>query len=302
MQFFKWFLFVSVSFWMLMSCKAQPGLAPLPSNANEHSLLWEVSGNGLEKPTYLYGTFHLMCRKDIWISDALKQAVQRADEVYFELDMDDPATLLGGMFLMKMKDGKKLQDVLTTSEYDRLNHFFTDSLKMPLKLFETTKPFFLMAMLYPKLSSCNATSGVEEAILQLAKSNKKEIKGLETMEFQASVFDSVPYSKQARELMQTIDSMGKYRAYFDTMVQVYRSQNLNQMQEEFSKPEFGMADEQNLLLDDRNKNWVSQLSKWMPQRSLLVAVGAGHLVGEQGLIQLLRKAGYNLRPVLNSHP
>lgn len=301
MRFCKILLTFLVCAWLFTACKAQPGLPPLKTNANEHTLLWEVSGKGLDKPTYLYGTFHLMCRKDIWTSEELKQAVQRADEVYFELDMDDPATILGGMFLMKMKEGKKLKDVLDSNDYNRLNRFFTDSLKMPLKLFETTKPFFLMAALYPKLSSCNASSGVEEAILQLAKQYKKEIKGLETMAFQASVFDSVPYTKQAKELMQTIDSMAKYRAYFDTMVQVYRSQNLQRMESEFSKPEFGMADEQSLLLDDRNKNWVGQLSKLMPQHSLVVAVGAGHLVGEKGLIQLLRKAGYTLRPIQNPH-
>ena len=71
---------------------AQPGAANLKTNADDNTLLWEVSGNGLTKPSYLFGTFHLLCRDDIRFSDALKQGVQNAAEVYLELDMDDAST------------------------------------------------------------------------------------------------------------------------------------------------------------------------------------------------------------------
>jgi len=60
-----------------------------------------------------------------------------------------------------------------------------------------------------------------------------------------------------------------------------------------------MQDNQDILLNDRNKNWVGQLKKIMKKEAVFVAVGAGHLVGEQGLIALLRKEGYNLRPIEN---
>ena len=79
---------------------------------------------GLSKPSYLFGTFHLMCKEDIHFSKELKQAVKNAEEVYFEMDLDDPANTLGAMFVMNMKDGKSLKDLYTEDEYKRLNKFF----------------------------------------------------------------------------------------------------------------------------------------------------------------------------------
>ena len=283
----------------LASCKAQPKQQPLVANDDDNSLLWEVSGNGLKQNSYLFGTFHLMCRGDIVLSNQLKAALKNAGTVYMELDMDDPSVIMGGLLMMSMKNGKKLKDLYTKEEYEKLSTFFKDSLKMPLTFLESTKPYFLVAMLYPKMMPCKNISGVEEVLMKMAKAEQKEIKGLETMEFQASVFDSIPYEEQAKELLKSIDSMQAYAGYFDTMVNVYKSQQLTAMEALFSKSEFGMEEHQDLLLDSRNKNWVKQLKNIMNKEGVFVAVGAGHLVGKNGLIALLKKEGYQLRPLLN---
>jgi uncharacterized protein len=83
------------------------------------------------------------------------------------------------------------------------------------------------------------------------------------------------------------------------MVQVYKSQQLDKLETLFNDEEFGMEEYQDILLDNRNKNWVTQLKTLMKNESVFVAVGAGHLVGEKGLIALLKKEGYTLKPVLN---
>jgi uncharacterized protein YbaP (TraB family) len=281
------------------SCNAQTRQPKLIINKDENSLLWEVSGKGLKQSSYLFGTFHLMCKNDIHFSSQLKTALSRADKVYMEMDMDDPATMLGGLLLMNMKDGKTLQQLYTAAEYQRLESYFTDSLHMPLSFIERIKPFFLEAMLYPKMMPCKTISGVEEELMKVVKQEKKEIKGLETMEFQASVFDSIPYEEQAKELLQSIDSMASNKKNFDTMMNVYKSQQINEIEKLFSKTEMGMQDHQDILLNDRNKNWVGQLKNIMKTTHVFVAVGAGHLVGKQGLIALLRKEGYTVKPLLN---
>lgn len=283
----------------LASCKAQPKQEALISNTDDNSLLWEVSGNGLKQNTYLFGTFHLMCRSDINLSNQLKTAVKNSNVVYMEMDMDDPSVVMGGLLMMNMKDGKKLKDLYTEEEYKKLSVFFKDSLKMSLGFVERSKPYFLMAMLYPKMMPCKSVSGVEEVLMRLAKTEQKEIKGLETIQFQTSVFDSIPYEAQAKELLTGIDSMKSYAKYFDTMVQVYKSQQLPAMEALLTRKELGMQDRMDLLLDKRNKNWVQQLKQIMPKQPVFVAVGAGHLLGNNGLIALLKKEGYKLRPLLN---
>jgi len=284
---------------IMSSCRAQTAAPALQTNKDDNSLLWEVSGNGLDSASYIFGTFHLLCKSDIHLSAQLKQAVKNAKEIYLELDMDDPSVVLDGLLLMNMKDNKKLEDLYKPEEYKRLKGFFEDSLHMPLTMFGNMKPAFLESMLYPKLMPCKSISGVEEEIMKLAKSGKKEIQGLETMEFQASVFDSIPYEEQAKELLNTIDSLGSYKLEFDTMINVYKSQQLKKIEDLFNKSEFGMEDNQDLLLNNRNANWVKQLKDIMKKERVFVAVGAGHLVGEKGLIALLRKAGYTVRPLEN---
>ncbi|MEP7163642.1 MAG: TraB/GumN family protein [Ferruginibacter sp.] len=283
---------------LLQSCLAQPA-EKIPTNKDDNTLLWEISGNRLSRPSYLFGTFHLMCKEDIRFSSGLKAAIKDAGEVYFEMDLDDPSNTLGALFFMNMKDSKALKDLYTEAEYTRLKTFFEDSLGMQLTLFQRIKPNFLEAFLYPKMMPCKTMSGVEEELMKIAKEQKKEIRGFETIQFQAAVFDSIPYTSQAKDLLKTIDSMDMYKKYFDTMLNVYKTQQLSEMENMFSKSEFGMEENQDLLLDNRNKNWVEMLNKILPEKNIFIAVGAGHLVGEKGLISLLRKAGYTLKPLLN---
>ncbi len=281
------------------SCNAQPKQVKLMLNKDDNSLLWEVSGKGLKGNSYIFGTFHLMCKDDIKFSEQLKTAVNNSDLIYLEMDMDDPSVMLGGLMMMNMKDGKKLKDLYTVAEYEKISTYFKDVLHMPIGLLEKTKPFFLAAMLYPKMMPCKNISGVEQELMGLAKLQKKEIKGLETMEFQSSVFDSIPYEEQAKDLLKSIDSMQSYQQYFDTMITVYKTQRLGEIEKQLNDTTFGMENHQDLLLNDRNKNWVAQLNKIMKTQSVFVAVGTGHVVGKEGLINLLRKEGYTLKPVLN---
>ena len=97
-----------------------------------------------------------------------------------------------------------------------------------------------------------------------------------------------------------IDSLPEYTNYFDTMLNVYKTQQLSAMEKMFNDPKFNTDEkDQDILLNRRNSNWVQQLIKILPKTNIFIAVGAGHLVGEKGLISLLRKEGYTLRPLFN---
>lgn len=292
-------LFCLLMIFCIHSSYAQTNTGKLKTNADDNTLLWEISGNGLAAPSYLFGTFHLLCKEDINVSPALKQAIINSREVYLELDMDDPATLMGGLMLMNMKGGKKLKDLYPPEAYKRVLDYFKDSLQTPLGFFQGMKPEFLIALLYPKMMPCPTASSVEEEVMQLAKAGEKEIKGLETMAFQASLFDSIPYEKQAEELLSAIDSMEKSKAYFGLMLSAYKMQRLDEIEKITLNPEFGFEDNRDMLLDNRNKNWVVQLKEIMKNKPVFTAVGAGHLIGKAGLIALLRAAGYTVRGLEN---
>jgi hypothetical protein len=295
----KYFISAVLILILLPACKAQKE-SNYTLNKNDNTLLWKVSGNGLQKPSFLFGTFHLMCKDDIHFSEQMKKAIKASDQIYMEMDMDDPTMMLSGMMYMNMKDGKKLEDLYTKEEFDRLQHYFKDSLKMPLMMFQKAKPYFLVALFYPKMMKCKTPSGIEQEIIAIAKEDKKEISGLETMQFQASVFDSIPYEYQAKELLKNIDSFAVNKKEFESMLEIYKNQRLDSMLSKMDFSELGGEKFEDILLTNRNINWVAQLkNNIMPKESVFVAVGAGHLVGENGLISLLRKAGFKVQPLAN---
>ena len=110
------------------SCIAQPTNSNLYNKKN-NSLLWEISGKGLEKPSYLFGTFHMMCRDDISFSKNLVSSLQQADAIYLEMDLGDPENTIGALKLMKMNDGETIKNLLSESDYNRLKNFFFDKQK-----------------------------------------------------------------------------------------------------------------------------------------------------------------------------
>ncbi len=280
------------------SCLAQQ-TEKLQPNPDGNTLLWEISGKGLEKPSYLFGTFHLLCREDIHFSGQLKKAIAAADEVYFEMDLDDPSNTLGGLLFINMRKGLTLNDLYSEADYRRLETFFKDSLGQSLSGMKRMKPSVIEAVLYPKLMPCKSLSGIDLELLKLAQQGKKEVKGFETIAEQGAVFDSIPYETQAKGLLNTIDSFNIYRNMFDSLLVVYKNQQMKEIEKMMSKTESGLGESRYIMLDKRNINWVGQLKKILPGKSIFIAVGAGHLAGENGVIELLEKEGYTVRPLLN---
>jgi uncharacterized protein YbaP (TraB family) len=107
--------------------QGKKGSVPAPkanSNQLDNTLLWKISGNGLNRSCYLYGTMHVLCADDATLSDSLKLAIKYADQIYFELDMDNMNEMLGAMKYLRMNDGKKLSELLTKDEYGRVETYF----------------------------------------------------------------------------------------------------------------------------------------------------------------------------------
>lgn len=265
-----------------------------------NTLTWKVTApNG--NVSWLFGTFHMMCKEDITFLSAEDSLVKTSDKVYLELDLDDPKLPMQMMQQMNMKGGKKLKDFYSPGDYETLSSFFKDTLKMPLELFGSAKPFFASALLYTKFMNCAKSTSVEEQIISFAKKHNKEVLGLELVEDQMSIFDSIPYDEQAKSLLDGIKNIKKSRQQFNDMYNYYKAENLEQVGAMLNKEdkEDMTYKYMDLLLKNRNEKWVAKLRNVLPQTKVFIAVGAGHLIGNDGLIKLLRKEGFKVKPFLN---
>jgi uncharacterized protein len=272
-------------------------------NPDDNTLLWRVSGKNLSKPTYIFGTMHMICANDIELSDSLKKAIGNSDNVYLELDIDNVWEMFGAMMHMNMKGDTTLSELLSPEDYKKVKDFFKEhSSILPFALMEKFKPMLIESLIMEQAAPCDNMVMMEKLVMDEAGKSNVDVKGLETFDYQLGIFDKIPYKLQAQQLVKMIDEAGAGKGNdvdeLKILTDTYRNQELNKM-DELTKEDPAIGGFTDILLYDRNANWVKKLKEIMPGSSVVVAVGAGHLPGKKGVLNLLREAGYKVEPVKN---
>lgn len=297
-------IFFSLSFSILaIAAWAQPASAQYAPTAEENSLLWEISGKGIQAPSYLFGTIHMIGKEDFFLTEATKASFEKAQRITFEIDMEE-MTDFTKLFPLLMKsfmaNDTTLEDLLTPQDYALVQEHF-ESVGLPMMFLNRIKPMFLSALGEGDMTSMDGSSGdvmsYEMELMSMAQQRKLPIDGLETAEFQMSVFDSIPYKVQAEMLVESIKTEDTGEGQFEQMVKLYKNQDLQGMQSMMESEEGGIGGYEDLLLVGRNRNWIPVMAGMMAERPTFFAVGAGHLGGGQGVVALLREAGYTVKPL-----
>ncbi len=271
-------------------------------------IFWKVEKPGDQHVSYILGTHHFA---NLSVLDSLKQlpaALQSIDKLYGELDMDasmsQEAQMAMMQYMMAPADST-LDKVLSPVQLDSVQQALAqlngvEPQMVPMAQFAPLKPAVLstqiaaaMAMkIFPEL---NPLQGLDKTMQDRAKELGKPVAGFETMDYQIEMLYGTPISKQAKDLMKTIADMDTENERAVALANSYLAHDidaiLKAMIEEDSDPE-----EYERILYTRNDNWVKQLVEEMPKESLMVVVGAGHLPGERGVLEQLRKAGYTVTP------
>jgi uncharacterized protein YbaP (TraB family) len=268
------------------------------SAAAQSSMLYEVSGKGLAKPSYIFGTFHAICPTEMVPFESLDPYLARTDQMLMEIDMDDPAeiqSMTGGLMI---SGGKTLKDVLTPEQFVKVDEMIKSLLGYSAENVKMIKPMMLtvMALTSAKAIGCTATA-YDLSLMQAAVAKKKPISGLETVASQLKVIDSRPLEKQAKDLYEmSLDPQKSIKQLKDLMA-TYKLGDPEKLIEVTNSQLKDDKDFQIKLLDDRNLAWVPKLETAFKEKPTFVAVGAGHLGGKKGVLQLLREKGYDVRPV-----
>lgn len=301
MKRFCYSLFLS---FMAVASWGQPGSAQYAPTAEENSLLWEISGRGLQQPSYLFGTIHMIGREDFFLTEATKASFGKAGQVVFEIDMEEMMDFTKLMPLMMkafMANDTTLSDLLSEEDYALVKGHF-EEIGLPIMFLERIKPMFLSALGGEDMFSMGGGEDAEVVsyemeLMQMAQQRRLPIEGLETAEYQMSMFDSIPYKAQAEMLVRAIQSEDTGDGQFARMVELYKSQDLQGMQAMMEDEASGIGGYEDLLLVRRNRNWIPVMGELMKVKPAFFAVGAGHLGGAQGVVALLREAGYSVKPL-----
>lgn len=283
------------SVFLSFSGMAQEGVIET-GNAVVHSnsLLWSVEGEGLKK-SYLYGTFHILPQSDFVVSEEAFQAFLASNQVVMEMDMDDPNIQLEIMKYISMEDGITLDQLLGEEDYAKLDTLLKESYGAGVLFFNTWQPMIVGAMLIKNYIEGEPVS-FETAFVGYAQEHQKEIFGLETPLEQMHIFGNIPPEDQVEDLKQMLNEEEEITLVYRKMIDMYKQEDItglyNYLVSYYDDPK-----EIDLLLNARNKKWISKIVEFATEDSSFFLVGAGHLAGKQGLIELLRKEGYTVSAV-----
>ena len=239
-------------------------------------LLWKISGNGLEKPSYLFGTHHIAPVSVIDSVPGMNDAIANSDKIYGEMIMSEATSPQSQQVMMgyaMAPQDSLLTSVLAPAQIDSLNTMLKRYMG-PMgsaNQFAQLKPAMLSTLLALMQSQTifpnfNPQQQLDGEIQKRGAALGKEIGGFETIQDQCNALFGSSIIAQAENLMED---------------------PANGASEEWTER----------MINRRNANWMRVMAGLLPTASVLIAVGAGHLPGDEGLISLLRKNGYSVDPV-----
>jgi uncharacterized protein YbaP (TraB family) len=281
-------------------------LKPLQAQKLENSLLWEISGNGLSKPSFLFGTYHLL--NDGYLGaeqPRVLDAFKKADGVVVEVVIDTPAMMKAQMGMV-MPDNR-LSNLLDSAQYQTVKAELQAAMGIDLGMLEQIKPIAISTMLSmaytagsPVLSRYSGQP-LDQYFAAEGKRSGKTVAALETIEEQVDVlFNHFSLKEQADILVEMVTTKERGQQINREIIDSYIAQNISgldeiEQQTQKEMPAWGSMD---FINADRNKRWMEKLPAILKSGNRFIAVGALHLPGEQGLIQLLRKQGYTVKPII----
>lgn len=263
----------------------------------DNSLLWKISGNGLKEASYLYGTVHITC--DNTLDQRVLKALDNTQQLYLEIDMDQPNIQMEMAQAMMMKDGTTLRKILPKATQEQLDAILIERVGVGIDALNIMQPQAISIMLMPSLMECEAIKSVEEALMTVTKEQQEEIYGLETVETQIKAFQAMPINEQADLLVKTLnEGLDQMKVEFEEMMSYYTKQDIEGLYQYSVTHESFQGDEYAFkMLEERNRNWIPLIAQVVKEKPTFFGVGAAHLAGDIGVIKLLRQAGFKVEAV-----
>lgn len=271
-------------------------------------ILYKVSGNGAKGDSYVMGTHHLAPVSIIDSIEGFNAAINSVDAVYGEIghsEMNSPATQQKMMMAAMAPTDSTLSKVFTKEQYDSIDNVLKKysagqaSLTMLEPMMPTLVGQQLMILMNMQvIPNFNPMQQLDTHVQAIGAQAGKEVNGFETVDFQINLLFGKSISAQAEDLLETIRKENEMKSFSFDLYNAYMTQDIESVRQMMIDPEFGLEPKDEAeMLTNRNVNWVSQLKTILPQKSVFVCVGAGHLPGENGVLNLLRQAGYTITPV-----
>jgi uncharacterized protein YbaP (TraB family) len=266
--------------------------------APHHHTLWAV--RGAHNTVYLLGSVHVLKPGDSDLPPEALRAYQRARALVMELDLNDPAAvakLASDPELERLPAGQTLAAALGAEVYERFAAQ-ARSLEVDPASLQQWQPWFAATILEQadlERQGFQAGAGVDEQLAQRAAADHKPIIGLETVEQQLGIFAHMSLDEQRRFVLYMLDDADDSEHSAEAVISAWRGGDVPELERLLTESLDQYPELFRMLTTDRNRRWLPIIEQQLQQsQDSLVVVGALHLVGPSGLVQLLRDAGYTV--------
>jgi len=261
----------------------------------DQALLWKVEHPKKKGTSYLMGTIHVA---DPRVSEALVPLIPliaQCDLLAGEVDMRDMDNAQRSLLRLMFLENTKLRNLFSELDYAEVKAYLDEEYGIVAPFMENFKPIFVAMM--PPLDFADSSSGpvMDDQLQQLALNMGKRVSGLEVAETTLKRLGEISLQEQSSYLLHMVRSAGTDSLFTANMMNMYfegRVADLAALSSEFE----GFPTLEKMLLDDRNFLFVKNMCKMMKKNNVFCAVGALHLPGQSGMVQLLRDAGYTVIP------
>ena len=269
--------------------------APFFANSAEREAqhcLWRLKGK--TNIVHILGSVHVLRADDYPLPAAMTKAFDDSEVLVLEIDIADSANP-AHLRAMMLPRGKTLKDVLSKKTYRILDKRCREA-GIPVAKFAGFKPFLAVETLMMgeliKLGY-NPMQGLDMHLYQKAKNENKRVGALETVAFQLSMMDELSSDSLVRQALRELDVL---EAEMARMIDAWKSGNIDELAGLITEMSKGDNEIHEALFLKRNRNWIDKITPMLEsEEDHLIVVGAGHLVGEGSVIDLLEKAGYSLQ-------
>jgi uncharacterized protein YbaP (TraB family) len=264
--------------------------------SGENHLLWEISGNAMSAPSYLFGTIHLICPSDLFDQSTFVALFRRVDQLILEVDVTDSAQMSAFDSIAYLPPGRTLSSYYSPEEAAVIDSFFVSMFGVPITELDSFHPYLLSSLILMTLPPCyNVVSYEEVCISQFfSYSPSGIVVGLETAQFQLDMMELDSFQMHADDLYGMVQTYDEGALAYEYMLQLYRAQKVDSL---YMLSVFGDPGTAAAMLDDRNAAWMTRIPGLIANRPSFIAVGSAHLGGPNGLLELLSATGYRLTPV-----
>ncbi len=280
--------FVFIFFFLITVSTNQTGF----SQATNNSLLWRISGNGLKKSSFLFGTIHVQDRRVFNFSDSLYNSLNTVEGFAMEVHPDSMAQAIFDM--IGKQDQKLLKESMQKKDYEKIKGKIKQKYGVdPEKLTISQARALKKKSGDTEKREDDMPSIVDLYLYSIAKDQGKQIQGLEQMDDQIMLFEDIQNSFQSVDFTNELPDENKF---LEKMIQKYKAEDLNGIKEMVSLMD---EESQEKVLINRNRLMADKIDTLVRELSYFTAIGVAHLPGSTGVIELLRQKGYLVEPVIS---